>query len=202
MVGVRDDILFLERMAQMAETDQRPEDAKWLRDIGDRQRNPQVEVVEQGSLVRTGPTIRSGWSWSDAGPFRGYYDGIRLQMGEPFVEQGGHMLFLRQGETSLTDRQRSIYERCSTLALPITDALGETAWHPCVSVLVVFGFQGKREGLLWFRRGKEEPIEMIDGPEAMTDSITAWLKWAVANRIFPDDREFRKGPRAKRLPGM
>lgn len=96
-----------------------PDSGERLRRIAERIVNPTVEVVEQGTLMRKGPGAPDGWSWDDIGPFTGYYSGVRLQKGEPVVEQDGHLLFVRQGEVSFAERQIDIYTKLSQVYLPL-----------------------------------------------------------------------------------
>lgn len=98
-----------------------PNSGERLRKIAEKIANPTVEVVEQGTLMRKGPGAPDGWSWDDIGPFTGYYSGVRLQKGEPVVEQDGHLLFVRQGEVSFAERQIDIYGKTAMVLLPLAE---------------------------------------------------------------------------------
>lgn len=174
-----------------------------------------VEVVEQQTLVRKSPTAPDGWSWQDIGPFTGYYSGIRLQKGEPIIEQDGHHLQIRQAEVSFSQRQQPIYEQLSSLMLPVSSieasdfptngelpsaATGKPPYNffPALDVLVVHGFQGDRQAMTWFRYGKQRPTRVIQGPEEITAAILDWLKWAHAHPLIPRKQPERP-PRQQRL---
>lgn len=174
-----------------------PDDIATLRSATATLRTPdRVEVVEQQSFVKKSPTAPDGWSWQDIGPFTGYYSGIRLQKGEPVVEQDGHHLFIRQGEVSFSQRQQPIYSQMSQLMLPVSSLAPDdfengaegkppTNFFAAVDVLVVHGFQGAREAMTWFRYGKQLPTRVVGGAEEITASILDWLKWAHAHPIIP-----------------
>lgn len=150
-----------------------------------------VEVVEQGTLVRS-IRVPDGWSWDDLGPFTGYWSGIRLQRGEPIVEQDGHTLLIRQAETSFEERQRDIYSKLSNSYL--ADANG--VFHNATSVMVVHGFQGARQGYTWFEKGEQRPTVWLPGPQVLHDVIVGWLERSHKNPIIPR-KVVRKRPPEK-----
>lgn len=209
-MSAQDDREFLEGLAVQAETEFMDGDvlARRLRAIAAKLANPEVQVVEQQSFVRKSPTAPDGWSWSDIGPFTGYYSGIRLQKGEPWIEQDGHTLFIRQAEVSFSQRQQPIYAQASRLCLPyltmaVDDGPGgaqkaETTFRNAASVLVVHGFQGAREAMTWFREGRQLPTRVIGGAEEITASITKWLQESHAHPIVPRQQPPR-GPKQERL---
>lgn len=185
-MGAADDRIFLERIADASEANGNPIEAGELRAISKRIENPQIETVEQGVLFRKSPTIPDGASWADVGEFTGYYSGIRLQKGEPFVELRGHLVFLRQAELSFTPRQVPIYELASALRSPA----GGT-----VAIAVVFGFNGERSGLVWFRDGKQGPLEPLSGADDLKEALETQLKWMVANAVAKDRLNRERKPK-------
>lgn len=185
-----DDKLFLEGLAEYvrglgvsADESGGVLDADRIEKIAGRIKNPPVEVVEQTTLGRKSPAIPDGWSWTDIGPFTGKFSGIRLQKGEPVVEQKGHLLLIRLGD-NLTQRQLPIYERASAL-------LG-------VTVLVVYGGHGARRGLLPFVDGKQMGLRTVEGPEEVTGWIVRWLETAWSNPLAEVPKPQRP-PRQERL---
>lgn len=201
-MGVRDDILFLERQAQFADTDARAEDAQWLRDIGKRIKVPPVEIVEQTVLTRKTGTIPGGGTWSDIPPLRGYLSGVFLQPGNTVIEQRGHFLYVVQAETGFEGRQNPIYEALSSLKRENESKKGTPGLRSCFAVLVVFGYVGLREGVLWFKEGKQLPAAAIYSGADLGDQIYDHLMACVHNPILDDDRDYRKKPKPPQLPGL
>lgn len=136
-------------------------------DTAKRLRQEQPEIVEQGVLMPKAPSIPDGWSWDDIGPFTGALSGIRLQKGEPIVEQRGHRLYVRLGEF-YSDRQVPIYR--------------DTSLVPGQAVLVVLGLKGVREGFIPFVDGEQLGPFFGDAKD-ITAWITDWLYQAIRNPL-------------------
>src|SRR6185369_15611041 len=112
-------------------------------------------------LVKMAPAVPDGWSWDDiyvdaikSFGVGGWLSGVTMQKGEPILEQDGHVLLVRQLETSLTERQVTIYQKMSRMLLE-RPADGE--FVPAVTVLVVHGFKGARQGYTAFEDGQQRP---------------------------------------------
>lgn len=193
-MGAYEDKQYLLDLAGMYRVDGEVDRADELEAIAGRIENPEVEVVEQTTLGRKSPGAPDGWSWSDipTKPWTGKFSGIRLTKGEPFIEQQGHTLLVRQGETSLPPRYVGIYEQI-TRAGVVKDSI----FIPTVHVLVVFGFQGARRGFVTFSDGKQGPWREGDA-QAITDYITSWLHWTWENIVVPREQP-KRGPRQPRL---
>lgn len=191
-MSAADDARFLLTLAEMADADNNEGEATHLRKIAGQLKNPEVEIVEQQSMTATS-RVPDGWSWTDIGPFTGYYSGIRLQKGEPFVEQDGHLLFIRQGETSFTERQRDIYEKSSRLFLKGDDDL----FHSAATVLVIHGFQGDRSAFTVFRDGEQRRTEFVEDVRQITDWVANWLKEAHEHPIVRRMAPARKSTQPK-----
>jgi uncharacterized protein YfiM (DUF2279 family) len=166
-----DDRAFLNELETGDELDS--QDVERLRAIATRLPE-KVQVVEQATAMKTMGAAPDGWSWDDLNHiFTGYYGGIKLQRGEPMLEQDGHILMFRQGEVSFTPRQIPIYTRLSML---------EGA-----SVLVVNGFKGERQWWTSFEGGKSGP--MLRPIDTLGQFVKRWLKEAHANPIEGWKRE-------------
>lgn len=142
----------------------------------------EVRVVEQSTLTGT-ERVPDGWSWTDIGDprlggFTGNYSGVRLQKGEPILEQAGHFLFVRHAETSYTARQESMFRNLTELRY--VDESGKAV--AAITVLVVYGFRGLREGFTVFEPGREPRTEIGDD-RAVTSWVKGWLDRANANPI-------------------
>lgn len=186
-MSARDDRDFLETIALGNDLAGDDETAGRIRDIAKRIVNPDIEVVEQGTLMPKSPSVPDGLSWTDL-VFTGNFWGIRPTKGEPFIEQRGHLIVLRQAETSFSERQVPIYELASSLRSPE----GGT-----VTVAVVFGFMGERSGLVWFREGAQGPLITLDGARDLQDEIETQLRWCVANPAGGDYRTTIRKPPSK-----
>lgn len=193
-MSAADDRRFLEGLAGMAGVDGDEDGARRLLEIAARIENPPVEVVEQRTFGKVAGAP-DGWSWQDIGPFHGYFSGIRLQRGEPVVEQDGHLLYIRQGEVSFQERQRPIYELQSRCG--IQDERG--MFRPNSTVFVVHGFLGDRTGLTRFWRGKMLATEFTDA-EGITAAVYAWLRDSHKEPIVRRKRPPRP-PHQERLAG-
>lgn len=154
---------------------------------------PEIQVVEQRTALKTGGAP-DGWSWSDV-KLTGYYSGIRLQRGEPIIEQDGHLLILRQGEVSFSERQVPIYKLLSGCMYQ-QDGTGPLRHN--VTVFVVQGFQGERTAIHPFRMGEQLPSIWLTGENALTEAILAWLKEAHDSPVIR--REVKRTPPMERLP--
>lgn len=190
-----DDRRTLERFALRFRTNGDDDAADELEEIAERIENPAVEVVEQTILGRKSPAAPDGWSWDDIGPFTGYWSGIRLQRGEPILEQDGHVLLLRQGETSFSPRQVPIYEGASAALRRGED--GEIH-DEAVTVLVVHGYKGDRRGYTVFAGGRQLPTVVASGSEAILGFVLGWLKRSHENPIMARKLPERL-PRQERL---
>lgn len=157
-----------------------PKEIKILHDAAQALRDRPIEVVEQGTLMRS-MRVPDGWSWDDIPQFTGNWWGIRLQRGEPIVEQDGHTLLIRQGETSFEQRQQDIYAKLSNGYL--ADANG--VFHNASTVMVVHGFQGARQGYTMFVKGEQHPTVWLPGPQVLHDVIVGWLEEAHKHPIIP-----------------
>lgn len=159
--------------------------AERLREIARSVGVKRVETVEQTTAMKTTGAAPDGWSWDDLNRiFTGYYGGIRLQRGEPMLEQDGHVLMFRQGEVSFTDRQVSIYCRVSSLE--------------GVTVVVVNGFKGDRQWWTSFNNGKQDaPLREMD---TLKPYIVAWLKNAHAHPIEGWARKITREAQMPKLP--
>lgn len=173
---------FLQELASDLEDIEWIEQAVRLRGIASQNGSqPQeVLVVEQRTAMKTAGAAPDGWQWDDLNPpksklFTGNFWGIRLQSGEPILEQNGNFLLFRQGHVSYTDRQDPIYSLLSSL--------------PGVTVLVVFGFMGARDGLMLFRDGEMGPLRPAGELE---ETVRTWLRWAHEN---PQPGHKRKQPK-------
>jgi hypothetical protein len=140
---------------------------------------------EQKRLVG-GTTAPDGWSWDDVYVDRvktygvgGDVSGATMQRGEPILEQNGHTLLVRQGETSFEPRQRTIYEKLSRMTLAHEET-GEDI--PAIEVLVVHGFKGQRFGYTAFRDGVEHTV-LEGGPEPIREYVLDWFDRSRKNKI-------------------
>jgi hypothetical protein len=142
-------------------------------------------MEQQGELVKT---VRApdGWSWDDiyidankSFGVGGWLSGVTMQRGEPILEQDGHTLLVRQGETSFEPRQRVIYLKLSRMTLAHEET-GEEI--PSVEVLVVHGFKGARAGYTSFREGVEQLV-LDPGPEPVREYVVDWFDRSRRNKI-------------------
>jgi hypothetical protein len=140
-------------------------------------------MEQQRELVKT---VRAPDGWDDiyidankSFGVGGWLSGVTMQRGEPILEQDGHTLLVRQGETSFELRQRVIYLKMSRMTL----AQEETGVEiPAVEVLVVHGFKGNRAGYTWFREGEERTV-LDPGPEPVREFVVDWFDRARRNKI-------------------
>ena len=140
-------------------------------------------------LMKMAPAVPDGWSWDDiyldaikSFGVGGWLSGVTMQKGEPILEQDGHVLLVRQLETSLTDRQVTIYEKMSrmTLRRPVDGEL-----VPAITVLVVHGFKGMRQGYTAFVDGEQRASVLEGGPEPIREFIVDWFDRSRKNKIVP-----------------